>query len=77
MPVLRRVGPTAYDIDKLPIFTVADLWSDSQYPEPGLVECHVLERIPTPSGNLARIKSLETSDGKSDFLVSEADLSDS
>jgi hypothetical protein len=63
-------------IDKLPIFTDANLWSDSDYPQPGLAECMVLERMLDSGRNLARIRSLETTEGKSEFVVSEADLSD-
>src|SRR6202789_459988 len=37
-------------IDKIPLFTSADLWSDSNYPQPGFIECRVLERIPYATG---------------------------
>jgi len=65
-------------IDKVPLFTNAHLWSDSSYPQPGFVECRVLERIPSATGNLARITvgvyHLEPADEGAEFLVSEADL---
>jgi hypothetical protein len=65
-------------MDKVPLFTSADLWSDSDYPQPGYIECHVLERIPNAKGNLARITigayHLELTDEGSEFLVPEADL---
>jgi hypothetical protein len=63
-------------IDKVPLFTSALLWSDSYYPQPGEVECSVLERMPVSTGNLARIVTLEATDGRSEFVISEADLSD-
>jgi hypothetical protein len=64
-------------IDKVPIFTDADLWSDSDYPPPGTVDCYVLERTAGPNGaNLARIIIGGTTDGESEFVVNETDLSD-
>jgi hypothetical protein len=67
-------------IDKVPLFTSAVLWSDSDYPQPGVVECRVLERMPASTGNLARIAIAEYFfDAKGDrreFVVSEDDLSD-
>jgi hypothetical protein len=67
-------------IDKVPMFTSAALWSDSEYPQAGFIECSVLERMLGPSGNLARI-SIEpyhyelTSEG-SEFVIRKADLAD-
>ena len=65
-------------IDKVPLFTTADLWSDSDYPQPGFIECRVLEQIPNVNGNLARITigayHFELTDEDSEFLVCEADL---
>jgi hypothetical protein len=65
-------------IDKVPLFTSADLWSDSDYPQPGFIECRVLERIPSANGNLARITienyHVELTDESSEFLICEADL---
>ena len=67
-------------IDKVPLFTSADLWSDSDYPQPGFIECSVLERIPGPGGNLVRISiepyHFELTDESSVFVISDADLSD-
>ena len=42
-------------IDKVPLFTSADLWSDSDYPQPGFIECRVLESMPGAGGDLARV----------------------
>lgn len=65
-------------IDKVPLFTSADLWSDSNYPQPGFIECCVQERILSATGNLARITigayHFEVTDESSEFLVCEADL---
>lgn len=67
-------------IDKIPGFTTADLWSDSDYPQPGFVECRVLEQIPSATGNLARIAiehyHVEWTNESSEFLICEANLSE-
>jgi hypothetical protein len=67
-------------IDKVLMFTSADLWSDSDYPQPGFMECRVLERIPGHDGNVARINienyHFEATNEKSEFVVREADLVD-
>jgi len=67
-------------IDKIPLFTNADLWSDSEYPQPGIIECSVLERIPGPDGSLVRINiepyHYELTNETSEFVVKEADLTD-
>ncbi len=67
-------------IDKIPMFTSADLWSDSDYPQPGFIECHVLERTSGPVGNLVRITiepyRVEWTNERSEFVISEAELSD-
>jgi hypothetical protein len=31
-------------VDKVPIFTCEDLWSDSSYPYPGFIACEIIER---------------------------------
>jgi hypothetical protein len=41
-------------IDKLSILTDAALWSDSDYPQPGAIQCPVLERIKSDSKVVAR-----------------------
>lgn len=65
-------------IDKIPLFTAENLWSDSTYPQPGIIECRVLERISSPSGNLVRISiepyHYELTGEKSEFVMNEADL---
>jgi hypothetical protein len=63
-------------IDKVPLFITADLWSDSKYPQPGFMECRVLKRVTGPSGKLAHVKTIESIDGKSEFLINEANLTE-
>ena len=67
-------------IDKVPLFTSADLWSDSDYPQPGFIECRVLERKPGAGGNLARINiehyHFEITNESPEFVVREADLAE-
>ena len=67
-------------IDKVPSFTSASLWSDSVYPQPGFIECRVLERTSGEDGNLARINiepyHIEITNESSEFVVREADLAE-
>ena len=67
-------------IDKVPGFTNAVLWSDSEYPQPGFIECSVLERMSGPDGNLARISiepyHYEWTNERPEFVIREADLAD-
>ena len=63
-------------IDKLPCFTSAELRSDSKYPQPGEVECRVLG-LPVDGVvtiTLAEPYAVEATDGKSEFVVAEGDL---
>jgi hypothetical protein len=65
-------GKTHSIIGKLPCFTCADLWSDSEYPQPGEVECRVLG---PPEHDAVTIRlAEETTDGISEVVVSEANL---
>jgi hypothetical protein len=67
-------------IDKVPSFTSADLWSDWKYPQPGYIECRVIETSPGPGGNLARINigayHFETTNESPEFVVKESELSE-
>jgi hypothetical protein len=67
-------------IDKVPLFTSAHLWSDSDYPQPGFIECRVVERIPNACGNLARINiehyHFEITNESPEFVVREAELAE-
>ena len=63
-------------IDKLPCFTSADLRSDSEYPQPGEVKCRALG-LPVHgvvTVTLAEPNAVEATDGRSEFVVSEGDL---
>lgn len=65
-------------IDKVPSFTSADLWSDSDYPQPGFIACRVLERKLGAGGNLTRINigayHFEVTSESPEFVVKESDL---
>ncbi|MGA3009138.1 MAG: hypothetical protein ABSD72_02640 [Terracidiphilus sp.] len=69
-------------IDKVPIFTAAPLWSDSEFPQTGFVGCKVLQQFYDSSGlNFARITisepwDVETTEGKSELMVKADELSD-
>jgi hypothetical protein len=67
-------------IDRVPLFTSADLWSDSDYPQPGFIECRVFEEIPVAGGNLVRINiepyHFEITNESPEFVVREADLAE-
>lgn len=68
-------------IDKVPIFTQEDLWSDSAYPRPGVARCEVLEWSQDSQGRklahitIARPDGLESTNGVSDFVVLETQVS--
>jgi hypothetical protein len=68
-------------VDKVPVFSLEDLWSDSVYPQPGFARCEVLERSQDSQGrNLARVTiakpdSLESTRGLSEFVVLESQIS--
>ena len=64
-------------IDKVPVFSELDLWSDSKYPQPGVMSCKILETARDESGHeIARIGSLETVDGETEFVVRRAQIVD-
>ena len=65
-------GQTHAIIGKIPYFTSANLWSDSEYPQPGDVECRVLDS-PAP-GAMRVILGEETTDGRSEVVVAETNL---
>jgi hypothetical protein len=68
-------------IDKVPIFTTADLRADSAYPKPGSMPCEILDRWRDASGReLARISTAnplnnKSAEGLSEFVVATAQLS--
>ena len=59
-------------VGKLPCFTAADLWWDSEYPHPGQVDCQVLG--PPANGAVRITLAEETTEGRSEVAVLEADL---
>ena len=65
-------GQTHSIIGKLPCFSVATLWFDSEYPQPGEVECRILG---SPVQGAVRIMlAEEMTDGGSEVVVPETDL---
>jgi hypothetical protein len=68
-------------VDKVPIFSLDDLWSDSVYPQPGLARCEVLGQSQDSLAHtlarvtIARPDGLESSRGLSEFVVLESQLS--
>jgi len=67
--------------DKVPIFSLEALWSDSIYPQPEFARCEVLARSQDSRGQLARVTiarpdGLESSGGLSEFVVLESQLSE-
>lgn len=59
-------------VGKLPYFTGADLWLDSEFPQPGEVECRILG---VPERGTARILlAEETTEGRSEVVVPETDV---
>lgn len=59
-------------VGKLPYFTAANLWFDSEYPQPGEVDCRILG--PAVNGALRITLGEETMEGKSEVVVAESDL---
>ena len=69
-------------VDKVPVFSREDLWSDSVYPQPGFAGCEVLARSQDSHGRkLARVTiakpdGLESMRGLSEFVVLESQISE-
>ena len=69
-------------IDKVPVIGMTDLWSDSQYPQPGVANCEVLEHLQDAEGRklsritIARPWGLESVDGQTEFVVFDSQLTD-
>jgi hypothetical protein len=65
-------------IDKVPMFSELDLWSDSAYPQPGTARCQVLESFTDQRGReVVRIRCLESTTGESEFVVEPSQISES
>jgi hypothetical protein len=57
-------------IDKAPVFTEGSLWWDSEYPQPGSVECVVLEQYEESGRALARIRiGAWIAEGEGEFVI--------
>ena len=67
---------------KVPIFTEASLWSDSNYPAHGNVRCRVINRWDDAGGQRLVLVStadpydVEASDGETEFTVLESQLTE-
>jgi hypothetical protein len=64
-------------IDKVPIFTSRLLEPDSPYPQIGSTQCEILQSFQDEGGRLlVRVKSIESTEGVSEFVVSAEHVSD-
>jgi hypothetical protein len=62
-------------IEKVPVVSLEDLWSDSEYPRTGAVECKVLRRDPDSRGlPTITIQTIESVEGNAVFEVFEDQL---
>jgi hypothetical protein len=67
-------------VDKVPIFSLENLWSDSLYPQPGFARCEVLARSQDSQGRklahvtITKPDSLESTRGLSEFVVLESQI---
>jgi hypothetical protein len=66
-------------IEKVPVVTTQDLWSDSNYPQPGMVPCVSVEKLRDDTGRaLARVSicpiDMDLPDD-AQFVVLESQLS--
>jgi len=67
-------------IDKVPMFTNEDLWTDSIYPRPGVVGCRILGRLESDrSGEnlrvtIAFLDGVESTKGKTEFTVFDSQI---
>ncbi len=68
--------------DKVPVIALSDLWSDSEYPQPGVAACEVLDRSHDPENrSICRITidrpwALESTTGQTEFAVLESQISE-
>jgi hypothetical protein len=67
-------------VDKVPIFSERNLWKDSQYPQPGTVDCRIDAVFSDALGReLARITigcPDESVDGETEFVVERSRIID-
>jgi hypothetical protein len=56
--------------EKVPVVSAEDLWIDSEYPQPGSIECKVLESKRSPSGQqILIIQTIESVEGVTVFEI--------
>ncbi len=66
--------------DKVPIFSVENLWGDSVYPQPGFARCEILVRSEDSRGrklasvSIAEPDGLASTTGLSEFVVLESQI---
>lgn len=75
------VGKRHTFIEKIPVVTTQDLWTDSVYPQPGTVPCEKVENGGGIGIGLARITisagdSLDSPGYSAEFIVLESQLVD-
>ena len=64
-------------VDKVPIFTSEMLDGGSTYPQTRAVECRILEESQDAAGrSLLRIRTIESTKGKSEFVVLSSQVAD-
>lgn len=64
-------------VDKVPLFTGEMLDASSAYPQNGYLQCRVLAQLQdTADRSLVRIRTIESTEGKSEFVVLSAQISD-
>jgi hypothetical protein len=67
-------GRTWSFIEKAPIVSAEDLWSDSDYPQPGVIDCEVIERSTDVQGAIFTVDTqrpwgVESIDGTTRFVI--------
>jgi hypothetical protein len=63
-------GLVHFFVDKTPLFTAIYLNSDSQYPQPGSLECRIVAQSKDEDGrDLREINTLESTSEKCNFVV--------
>lgn len=73
-------GTRHFFLEKLPVVTSANLWSGSNYPQPGVIACEVKEEWLNNDGKaLAKISTeqpfgVESNAGLTSFVVLQAQL---
>lgn len=73
--LVDALGKKHFFVEKVPIVTTEDLWSDSQYPRPGVIACQVQREWRADDGLLlAQVSTelpwhVESTSGESCFVV--------